>query len=163
MQGVITLERTGTENENPIQVICSRAPERTFSPWALRWEDTKPHSDGAKSGLRAVRADLPREDDTPARERNREDARIRIMRGILRELERTPGQTTTSLKNGVSGDDKAIRRLLLELRDAGIVLESTPVTKAGAVGFSPVRIYSAAPSSNAVLEAKLRLGLVEKA
>lgn len=166
MQGVITLERTGTENEDPIKVICSRAPEKTFSPFHIKWTDVRatPGKDLKNgTGLRADRVDVAEEvDGRQATAADKERARLRIARGILECLRHTPGQGVTSIKAGVSGDDKLVGRVLLELRDLGIVVETTPVNKVGAGGAAvPVRVYEAAALSPAVLEKKLKAGIVE--
>jgi hypothetical protein len=163
-QGVISLAPTGESNDDPIEVSCSRAPEQDFRPFHMKWEDVRasPGQDLKHGrGLRAVVVE--REAETqPAKEIAFENRRVKMARAIVESLTRTPRQNRTRVITGVSGDEKAVRRVFLELVESGVILELKTAERISSKGeVEPVLVYELAPLTPAVVEAKLKQGLAE--
>jgi hypothetical protein len=163
-QASIALVPTGKANEDPIEVSCERAPEHDFAPFQIRWEDvtTTPGKDlrAGGPGLRAVLVDEERKPDVAAVE---EKQRAKVARGILESLKRTPHQNKTKVVKGTRGaGEKVVARIFDDLVEAGILLELKTAERVNGRGeVEPILVYEAAALSPAVLEKKLKAGIVE--
>jgi len=103
-----------------------------------------------------------RPDAVPTPSAAPEKRRLKIARAILGSLTRTPHQNRTKVITGVSGDEKSVRRVFLELVDAGIITEVKTGERVNNKGeVEAVLVYEVAPLSAAVVEARLKEGLVE--
>lgn len=157
MQGVIGLERTGDGNVAPIQVWCSRAPEHDFTPFKIRWEDVV-----KSEGLNGLKAAVVNESGAEPEAAGDAHKRMRCIRTMLTALERTPGQYATDIVKAAHGPgEREKRRIFEELVEAGVVVAQHVANKQDGNGASKaVMLYSLAPLSKAVVEARMKLGIL---
>ncbi len=170
MQGVVALERTGTEVEDPILVRCTRAPERGFAPYQIKWEDVAApgsrDTPGAKArhgmwGLRATRVDSFAE-PLAVSHAEAERKRVKIARGIVASLAQTPGQKKTAVvKSTRGGSEKEIGRVFNDLIDLGVLVEVKVAERIIGGTVEPVIGYHVGALDPAGIESRMKAGLVD--
>jgi hypothetical protein len=164
MQSVVMLERTGEGNDAPILVRCARAPEHTFAPFRLKWQDVKstPGQDLVRgTGLRADRVADKGEGETAPAQFSDLKKRSTVAWSIIDSVTRTPHQAmTTIVKQARGGREAFVREVFRELVDLGVLLEITTSERVNNHGqVEPVLAYDVAEGP-AGAEARLKAGLV---
>lgn len=170
-QAAVELARTGDGNEAPIQVSCARAPEQTFKPFEIVWEDTDPHEiqdDEGEThvvwqGFRAGVVDAAAPPVSAAALDADQQKRAKVARQILEALTRAPSQARTKVLRHIEGLEwKAREKLFGEMVELGLVVKAVTGTRMSRHGVQEeIVVYLAADQTTpAAAEARLKLGLV---
>lgn len=146
-QAVITLLPEGETSADPIEVLCSRAPERSFSTFKVLWEDVpdeRPTSERMRcpveDGL-AVRvvveavaegAGSPRENPTDRAERERSQEILNYLAGVDACI-----ATVRKIREHSTGRSEVIKNTLLRLVREGLVEQDTNVRQDAVYGLAP--------------------------
>lgn len=145
-QGVITLLPEGETSADPIEVLCSRAPEKSFQPFKVLWEDVadeRPTSQRmlcpVDEGLAvrvvveaAVDGAASRENPAERIERERSQQILNYLAGLGACI-----ATVRKIREHARGRSDAVKDTLLALVAAGLVVQDTNVRTDAVYGLAP--------------------------
>jgi hypothetical protein len=143
-----------TPDRNVIQVSCARAPEESFRPFRVRFEDTRGSYSDPDSGLRCAVTE-----DTAAPSESEPDGVELYKTRVLEDLRSaaTPLPERTLVKNVSGCAEKHKAGVLRSMADDGLLLCTTSAAAGAKDGTKLHRTYTLAPATARNFEKRAKL------